>query len=409
MTACRAAPSPRARWTSCSRPRRSPPRWSSANARKPLRRPRRNRPRRRSVPDLLPEIVDLLRKKTVHDFTLYKRARSSAASNGAWRWRRSRAAESYLGFLRRDATELDQLSRDLLINVTGFFRDPSVFDFLAASVIPDLVRDHASDRPLRIWVAGCSSGEETYSLAMLLREQIDASNREIKLQIFASDVDADAVASAREGLYPQSIEADVSPERLAHFFTREDRCLSGLARVARKRRVHGAGRPGRPALRASRLRFLPKSADLSSARGAGQSHLDLPFRAARRRPSAGRQRRDGRCGRRPVRHRFQTGAPLSAHGRQPSGRIRAVAERRRTRSAMRARPDTAPAPSRQAVFAELCRSIVLEAYGPAAVLINSKLECLHFQGPTDRYLKVASGPPVAGPDRHGARGRRRRS
>ena len=74
--------------------------------------------------------------------------------------------------------ERDQLSKDLLINVTGFFRDAAVFDFLAKSVIPDLVRDHPLDRPLRIWVAGCSSGEETYSLAMLFREQIDASKRD---------------------------------------------------------------------------------------------------------------------------------------------------------------------------------------------------------------------------------------
>ena len=90
----------------------------------------------------------------------------------------------------------------MLINVTGFFRDASVFDFLEKSVIPDLVRDHPLDRPLRIWVAGCSSGEETYSLAMLFREQIEASKRNVKLHIFATDVDPDAVASAREGLYP---------------------------------------------------------------------------------------------------------------------------------------------------------------------------------------------------------------
>ena len=111
----------------------------------------------------------------------------------------------------------------MLINVTGFFRDPPVFDFLAKEVIPSLVRDHPLDRPLRIWIAGCSSGEETYSLAMLLREQIDKSKREIKLQIFASDVDPEAVASAREGLYPQSIEAEISPARLARFFAVEDR------------------------------------------------------------------------------------------------------------------------------------------------------------------------------------------
>ena len=93
---------------------------------------------------------------------------------------------------------------------------------LAEEVIPDLVRRQPSDRPLRIWVAGCSTGEETYSIAMLFLEEIAAAKRNIKLQVFASDVDADAVAFARDGLYPESIEADVSPARLARFFTKEE-------------------------------------------------------------------------------------------------------------------------------------------------------------------------------------------
>ena len=130
--------------------------------------------------------------------------------------------DRYLDLLRSDAAELDLLAKDLLINVTSFFRDPKVFDLLAEKIIPDLVRGHPPDQPLRIWIAGCSTGEETYSLAMLFREQITAANRNIKLQVFASDVDPDAVASAREGLYPEAIEADVSPERLARFFSKED-------------------------------------------------------------------------------------------------------------------------------------------------------------------------------------------
>src|SRR6202044_2717854 len=114
------------------------------------------------------------------------------------------------------------LAKDLLINVTSFFRDPKVFDFLAEKIIPDLVRSHTPDHPLRIWVAGCSSGEETYSLAMLFHEQIGVAKRDVKLQVFASDIDSDAVAIARDGLYPQSIEADVSPSRLAAFFTKDN-------------------------------------------------------------------------------------------------------------------------------------------------------------------------------------------
>ena len=151
------------------------------------------------------------------------RARCSAGSSGAWRWRRSRPMtwNAISKSLRSDANELDLLAKDLLINVTSFFRDPKVFDFLAEKIVPDLVRSQPPDHPIRIWIAGCSTGEETYSLAMLFREEIAAAKRNIKLQVFASDVDPDAVASAREGLYPEAIEADVSPHGLPAFSQRK--------------------------------------------------------------------------------------------------------------------------------------------------------------------------------------------
>ncbi len=128
----------------------------------------------------------------------------------------------YLQVLREDSAERELLAKDLLINVTHFFRDPAAFDLLAETVIPELVRQQTSDRPLRIWVPGCSTGEEAYSIAMLFLEQIAAAKRNIKLQVFASDIDADCVAFARNGIYPESIEADVTPARLARFFTKED-------------------------------------------------------------------------------------------------------------------------------------------------------------------------------------------
>ncbi len=197
-------------------------------------------PAQKWVEDLLPDIIALLRTKTVHNFALYKHGTLERRVERRMALAGVKTASKYLELLLRDAEERDQLSRDLLINVTGFFRDPAVFDFLAKSVIPDLVHDHPLDRPLRVWVAGCSSGEETYSLAMLFRERIDASGRDVKLQIFASDVDPDAVASAREGLYPDSIEADVSPERLAQYLHQGGSFLPDLGRAALERRVHGA-------------------------------------------------------------------------------------------------------------------------------------------------------------------------
>jgi len=173
------------------------------------------------APDPFAAIIDLLRTGTAHDFTQYKQ--------GTLKRRIERrmslvAIESddmgrYLELLRNDAKELGLLANDLLINVTRFFRDPKVFDLLAETVIPELLRDRAPDQPLRIWIAGCSTGEETYSLAMIIREQITAAKLDIKLQVFASDVDPDAIARARESAYPKAIEADVSPARLARFFT----------------------------------------------------------------------------------------------------------------------------------------------------------------------------------------------
>ena len=194
----------------------------------------------KSVEDLLPDIIALLRTKTVHDFALYKHGTLERRVERRMALAGVKTAAKYLDLLLRDANERDQLSRDLLINVTGFFRDAAVFDFLAKSVIPDLVRDHPLDRPLRIWVAGCSSGEETYSLAMLFREQIDASKRDVKLQIFATDVDPDAVASAREGLYPELDRGRRVARTIGPLFLQGGSQLPDLGRTALERRVHGA-------------------------------------------------------------------------------------------------------------------------------------------------------------------------
>ncbi len=173
--------------------------------------------------DYMPEIIELLRVSTTHDFSLYKpgtlrrrtERRMAMASIG------SADTARYLAMLRSDRRELDLLANDLLINVTNFFRDPKSFEVLVETVLPDLLRNQTPDHPLRIWIPGCSTGEEAYSLAMIFREQITAGHGGTKLQIFASDVDPDAVATAREALYPASIAADVSPARLARFFVKE--------------------------------------------------------------------------------------------------------------------------------------------------------------------------------------------
>ena len=346
-----------------------------------------------SVQAALPKIIELLRAKTVHDFTHYKHGTLERRVGRRMAMAATKTAREYLDLLLRDANERDQLARDLLINVTGFFRDAPVFDFLEKKVIPDLVRDHALDRPLRIWVAGCSSGEETYSLAMLFRERIGASKRDVKLQVFASDVDPDAVAIARDGLYPQSIEADVSPSRLDAFFTREDHSY----RVS-------------PELRSSvvftvqdvladppfaRLDFVSCRNLLIYLRPEAQAKVASVFHFALREGGllllGNAEAIGGADGRFAVvskserLYRRVGGSRPGDIGLSPS-----AGEGAR----MRMLSGLTQTPSRQAELAELCRRMVLETYGPAAVLVNRKLECLHFQGPVDRYLKVAAGRPA---------------
>src|SRR5262249_343032 len=117
--------------------------------------------------------------------------------------------------------EAQSLLGDLLISVTSFFRDTAAFQELARAVIPKLFEQRADNQSLRIWVPGCATGEEVYSIAILLLEEAARRGERLEIQLFASDLDAAALATGREGSYPLAIQADVSEERLRRFFTRE--------------------------------------------------------------------------------------------------------------------------------------------------------------------------------------------
>ena len=170
----------------------------------------------------LTEVIDLLRARTSHNFALYKPGTLLRRMGRRMAIAGIPDSERYMAVLREDAGELERLAKDLLIHVTSFFRDANAFETLAKTIIPELVRDGTPGQQIRIWIPACSTGEETYSLVMLVLEEIAAANRNIKLQVFASDVEEEAVRFARNGWYPASIEADVSPARLARFFLKDD-------------------------------------------------------------------------------------------------------------------------------------------------------------------------------------------
>ena len=170
----------------------------------------------------LEQILAVLRLRGGADFTHYKPGTIRRRITRRMGVTGQPGLDAYLRLLQDNAEEVALLAKDLLIHVTDFFRDREVFDLLASKIIPDLLAAHPAGETLRVWVAGCSTGEETWSLAMLFREAVTAGGHEVPLQFFASDKDAEAVATARQGRYPASIASTVEPARLARFFTRQD-------------------------------------------------------------------------------------------------------------------------------------------------------------------------------------------
>ncbi len=171
--------------------------------------------------DELRDILTLIRVKTGHDFSHYKQATLMRRIARHLQIHNLTDIRDYLALLREKPEDMHLLVKNLLINVTNFFRDPEAFEALEKEVIPGLFAGKSADDTVRVWSVGCASGEEAYSLAILLSEYALTLNDPPKVQVFATDVDDDAIAEARDHRYPDTIGADVSPERLRHFFVKE--------------------------------------------------------------------------------------------------------------------------------------------------------------------------------------------
>jgi two-component system CheB/CheR fusion protein len=338
-------------------------------------------------------IISLLKETSRHDFTLYKAG--TLDRRISQRMVLSGFAESntdgYLQMLENDPKERDRLADDLLINVTSFFRDGQVFETLASDVIPALIKA-SKDRTLRIWVAGCSTGEETYSLAILFQEGIAASNSPAKLQIFASDVDAKAVAAARNGIYPSDIEKSISSTRLKRFFTKEE-----------------AGYRVSPDIRAivvfavqdvladppfSNLDFVSCRNLLIYLRPEAQARVISIFNFSLRKDGVlllGSAETvgalDGRFAvlSKPYQlYRKTATGPANLAFSIPGGELVRAPQR----------DGVARSTPSEGDVSDFCKRLVLEVHSPATILITPRFECLYSTGPTERYLRVVKGYPT---------------
>jgi len=335
----------------------------------------------------LQKIVALLKNKVGTDFSAYKLGTLQRRLEHRMAAARVTDHNAYRELVREKPGEAELLRKDLLIGVTQFFRGKPAFDCLSREILPDLVKHRRDGRPIRVWCPGCSTGEEPYSIAMLLLETLAASTQAVKFQIFATDVNADSVAFARDGLYPEAIEADVPPDRLAKFFSRQDHhySIASELRDAVVFTVHDllADPPFsnidlvccrnlliylQPeaqqkilsffhfALRDGGVLFLGSSETIGS--GSRYEAISRRYRIYRH---IGRSR--------PGEVAFPIG--IGNHPTTPA----------------LSRPTSEP----EGDFDRLSQQIVFETLSLGSVLVDARNESLHFSGQTDKYLKVASG------------------
>jgi two-component system CheB/CheR fusion protein len=344
----------------------------------------------------LDQIIAFLKDKTSHDFRQYKPGtleRRIERRIGLLGLERGNMP-AYLDRLHDDPAEREHLAKDLLINVTSFFRDPKVFDALAATVVPEIIQRLPALQPLRVWVAGCSTGEEAYSIAIICREAITASGRDIKLQVFASDVDPDAVATAREGLYALDIVSAITADRLARYFIKDeagyrvsaslrgdvvftvqdilsDPPFSRIDLVTCRNLLIYLNPEAQAkvislfhfALREGGMLVLGSSETVGTVGNGAESRFEIVAKSERFYRHIARSRIG------------ESGFPLSFGETLP-----------------RLGDGAAPASeARQTNLAEICRRAVLASHVPAAILVNRQRQCLYSMGPTERFLHVAPG------------------
>jgi two-component system CheB/CheR fusion protein len=192
-----------------------------------------SRPRPAEVPEEgerdLNEVFTMLRQATGVDFTNYKPGTIRRRTLRRMALHKFNTPAEYVRYLKEHREELDLLFQDLLINVTAFFREPATFKAIRSRILPTLFKGRSSDDTFRVWVPGCSTGEEAYSVAITVLEYLREARIDVPVQVFGTDLSEAALQKARAGVYPESIAADVSPERLRRFFVR----VEGSYQIAR--------------------------------------------------------------------------------------------------------------------------------------------------------------------------------
>jgi two-component system CheB/CheR fusion protein len=343
----------------------------------------------------LNKIFTILRDRTGHDFSQYKVNTLLRRIGSRMGLNQIDDSKQYIRFLQTNPAEAEALFRDLLIGVTSFFRDPESFEVLKAKALPGILDQMPEDATLRAWIPGCSTGEEVYSLAMAIHEALDQNNRHLNLQLFGTDIDSQAIEKAREGIFPDSIAADVSAGRLARFFIKEGDFFR-IRKDIRESVVFSVQDLIKdPPF--SRLHLLC-CRNLLIYLDAGAQKKLLPLFHYTLKPDGllmlGTSETIGKFSnlfrsldnKWKIFQRIEVPEALRQPIEFPSGH-----------NAMPLKDELSPAhlaAGPKTDLAQLTRLLILDRFAPTAVLIDANGSILHVQGRTGKYLEPPSGPPT---------------
>lgn len=335
-------------------------------------------------------VCSLVARKTGHDFSQYKQSTMFRRIQRRIQVTQAESLAAYLDVLRQDPKEITRLFNDLLIGVTRFFRDPAVFETLPAELLVRLCESRSNGH-VRVWVPGCSSGEEAYTIAMVMREAMDGLDAPPNVKIFATDIDERALDVARQGFYPESIAEDVSPARLGRFFQKQ----RGGYQVERELRdmcvfsTHNmiSDPPfSRLDLISCRNLLIYLETDLQKklvplfhyALAPGGHLLLGPSENLARHPDLFRAV--------DKQHRLfeRKEAVIPPHLVFPLAGPNRAAKLGLAESQRRA-------PTREHAVAKAFERVLLDEYAPAAVIVNAQCEIVYVSGRTGRYLELPSG------------------
>ncbi|MEC4683913.1 MAG: chemotaxis protein CheB [Nitrospirota bacterium] len=340
------------------------------------------------------KILILLRSKTGHDFSQYKKSTINRHITRRMIENSIDRTEAYLAYLEEFPEEVQLLFKELLINVTSFFRDPELFDFLEKEILPKLFADKPDDYTFRVWVNGCSTGEEAYSFAILIQECMEKLRMPFKVQIYATDLDADSITKARGGFYLPNISQDVSANRLQHFFVKEDngyRVMKGIRDM-----VVFAVQDVIKDPPFTKLDILSCRNLMIYLESELQNRLILAFHHSLRpggvlvlSPSESLGTHASLFT--PINRKWKVYAAIhsfeSKRGVTSSGLSWTLSPVKPTEESRRKGKMTS--------FAEMTRRAILNAYTPASVLTSQRGEILYVHGDTGKYLRLAPGEPTS--------------